>query len=104
MDKIQYKDLPDTISPEIYAEWRNIGLHKAREKFHSKGFPLIKGMGTKLIADKRAVMLFDLGLDEKQQASICNKIAEQITGEMVSLGGDSSDWIREPKTENPRIP
>ena len=88
VDKIQFKDLPETITPEIYAEWRNIGLHKAREKFHSKGFPLIQGMGSKLIADKRAVILFDLGLDDKQRSMIYHEIAEQMSNELINSGGD----------------
>ncbi len=88
MDNIRFKDLPDTITPEIYAEWRNIGLHKAREKFHSRGFPLIEGMGTKLIADKRAVILFELGLDDRQLGMIYHEIAEQIAKGMINSGGD----------------
>lgn len=88
MDNIRFRDLPDTITPEIYAEWRNIGLHKAREKFHSRGFPLIQGMGTKLIADKRAIMLCELGLDDRQLQMIYHEIAEQIASSMVDSGGD----------------
>ena len=56
-----YADLPDTITPMDYAEWRGIGENKAREIFNSKGFPRIVGTGVKQIADKRAVMIFDLG-------------------------------------------
>ena len=87
-DRIYFRNLPETITPEIYAEWRNIGLHKARERFHSRGFPLIEGMGTKLIADKRAVMLFDLGLNDKQRAMIYHEIAEQISNTLIASGGD----------------
>ena len=55
-----YKDLPDTINPYDYAEWRGIGENKAREIFNSKGFPRIQGTGIKQIADKRAVLLHEL--------------------------------------------
>lgn len=39
---IKFEDLPDTITPEIYSDWRGIGIVKARERFHSLNFPLIK--------------------------------------------------------------
>ncbi len=55
-----YADLPDTITPMDYAEWRGIGENNARDIFKSEGFPRIKGTGVKQIADKRAVLIFDL--------------------------------------------
>ena len=76
--KITYKELPDTITPFDYAEWRGIGENKAREKFNSKGFPKIEGMGTKLIADKRAVLLFELGLTGQDRQNTLKEIAREI--------------------------
>ena len=46
---IKFEDLPDTITPEIYSDWRGIGIVKARERFHSLNFPLIKNCGANLI-------------------------------------------------------
>lgn len=34
----KYEDLPETITPMDYAEWRGIGENKAREIFNRKGF------------------------------------------------------------------
>jgi hypothetical protein len=76
--QITYKELPDTITPFDYAEWRGIGENKAREKFNSKGFPKIEGMGTKLIADKRAVLLFELGLTGRDRQDTLREIAREI--------------------------
>lgn len=75
---IRYEDLPDTITPYDYAEWRGCGENKAREKFNSKGFPRIKGMGVKQIADKRAVYLFELGLSEEDRKEVLKEIAKEI--------------------------
>lgn len=33
-----FKELPDTITPYDYAEWRGIGENKAREIFNSNRF------------------------------------------------------------------
>lgn len=33
--KIKFNELPDTITPEIYSDWRGIGIAKARDRFHS---------------------------------------------------------------------
>ena len=38
-----FNELPDTITPYDYADWRGVGEGKAREIFSSKGFPKIKG-------------------------------------------------------------
>ena len=73
-----YAELNDTITPYDYAEWRGIGENKAREIFNSKGFPRIQGTGVKQIADKRAVLLFDLGLSEKDKQEILKEMAKQI--------------------------
>lgn len=71
-------DLPDTITPYDYADWRGIGENKAREIFNSKGFPRIKGTGVKQLADKRAVLLFELGLKEEEKQEVLKEIARQI--------------------------
>lgn len=76
--KITYEDLPDTITPYDYADWRGIGENKAREIFNSKGFPRIKGTGVKQIADKRAVYLHELGLLEEDKKEILKEMAKQI--------------------------
>lgn len=73
-----YEDLPDTITPLDYAEWRGIGENKAREIFNSKGFPRIKGTGVKQIADKRAVYLYELGLIEEDKKEVLKEMARQI--------------------------
>lgn len=75
---INYKDLKDTITPFDYAEWRGIGENKAREIFNRKDFPRIKGTGTKQLADKRAVLLYDLGLTGSDKQEILQEIAKQI--------------------------
>ena len=60
-----FEDLPETITPLDYAEWRGIGENKAREIFNSKDFPRIKGTGVKQIADKRAILLSFIRTDNK---------------------------------------
>ena len=43
-----YDELPETITPYDYADWRGIGENKAREIFNRKDFPRIKvGTGSK---------------------------------------------------------
>lgn len=74
----KYEDLSDTITPLEYADWRGIGENKAREIFNSKGFPRLKGTGTKQVADKRAVLLYDLGLQEEDKKEVLKEIAKQI--------------------------
>lgn len=74
----KYEDLPDTITPYDYADWRGIGENKAREIFNSKGFPRIKGTGVKQVADKRAVFLFELGLTEEDKKEVLKELAKQI--------------------------
>ena len=76
--KTSYQELPDTITPLDYANWRGIGENKAREIFNRKDFPKIKGMGTKLIADKRAVFIYELGLDEEEKQKLLKEIAVAI--------------------------
>lgn len=74
----KYEDLPDTITPMDYAEWRGIGENKAREIFNSKGFPRLKGTGVKQVADKRAVFLYELGLTEEDKKEILKEMAKAI--------------------------
>ncbi len=76
--KITYGELPDTITPYDYADWRGIGENKAREIFNSKGFPRIEGTGVKQIADKRAVYLYELGLSEEDRKEILKEMARKI--------------------------
>ncbi len=73
-----FNELPDTITPFDYADWRGIGENKAREIFNRKDFPRIKGTGVKQVADKRAVLLYDLGLKEEDKTTILKEIAKEI--------------------------
>jgi hypothetical protein len=73
-----YEQLPDTITPYDYADWRGIGENKAREIFNSKGFPRIIGVGNKQVADKRAVLLHELGLTEEDKVEVLKEIARAI--------------------------
>lgn len=74
----RYEDLNDTITPLDYANWRGIGENKAREIFNSKGFPRIQGTGVKQLADKRAVLLYELGLKEEEKQIVLKEIAKKI--------------------------
>ena len=73
-----YQELPDTITPYDYAEWRGMGENKAREIFNSKGFPRILGTGVKQLADKRAVLLYELGLTAEEKTEVLKEIARAI--------------------------
>ena len=73
-----FNELPDKITPYDYADWRGVGEGKAREIFSSKGFPKIKGTGVKQLADKRAVLLYELGLKEEEKQEVLKEIARQI--------------------------
>ena len=75
---VTFEELPDTITPYDYAEWRGIGEGTAREIFHSKGFPRLKGTGVKQVADKRAVLLHELGLNEEDKTKLLHAIAERM--------------------------
>lgn len=65
---LNWKDAPDTISPEIYAEIRGIGVKNARNIFKRKDFPRIESAGNKQLADKTAVRLYDMGINTKTNA------------------------------------
>jgi hypothetical protein len=73
-----YEELPETITPLDYAEWRGIGENKAREIFNSQGFPRLKGTGVKQLADKRAVYLYELGLSEEDKKEALKEVAKLI--------------------------
>ena len=75
---IKYEDLPETITPLDYANWRGIGENKAREIFNSKGFPRIQGVGVKQLADKRAVLLYELGLKPEEKQEVLKEMAKKI--------------------------
>ena len=75
---IKFEDLPDTITQEIYSDWRGIGIVKARERFHSLNFPLIKNCGANLIADKRAVFIHEFCTDDETKKVLLEKIAKQL--------------------------
>lgn len=74
----KYEELPDTIGVEDYMKWRGCGRPTADAVFHQKGFPRVQGTGTKLIADKRAVLLYELGLKEDEKQAVLKEIARQI--------------------------
>ena len=73
-----YSELNDTITPLDYAEWRGVGGNTARNIFNSKGFPRLQGTGVKQVADKRAVLLYELGLSEEDRKEVLKEIARQI--------------------------
>ncbi len=73
-----YEELPDTITPYDYADWRGVGENTARNIFNSKGFPRLQGTGVKQLADKRAVYLYELGLDEEDKKEVLKEIAREI--------------------------
>lgn len=75
---ITFNDLPETITPLDYANWRGIGESKAREIFNSKGFPRLQGTGVKQLADKVAVRLYELGLSEEDKKEVLKEIAKEI--------------------------
>ena len=51
---------------------------KARERFHSYGFPLMKNCGANLIADKRAVFIYEFCVDEETKKMMLEKIAARM--------------------------
>ena len=70
---IKFVDLPDTITPEDYAKWRGIGVDHARNRFHAKGFPTLNVAGNRLIADKKALLMFELNIEPKDFIEFLNK-------------------------------
>lgn len=75
---VTFQELPETISPLDYANWRGIGENKAREIFNRKDFPRLQGTGVKQLADKRAVLLYELGLKPEEKQEVLKEIAKQI--------------------------
>jgi len=75
---VTFAELPDTINPYDYADWRGVGENTAREMFNSKGFPRLKGTGVKQLADKRAVLLYELGLSEEDKKEVLKEIARTL--------------------------
>lgn len=60
---LNWEDAPDTITPEIYAQIRGHSPEWARNRFKEKNFPRLES--GKLVADKTAVRLYDMGIDIK---------------------------------------
>ncbi len=60
---LNWNEAPDTITPEIYSKIRGHSDQWAREQFNKKDFPKLDS--GKLIADKTAVILYDLGINPK---------------------------------------
>ena len=60
--RIEFKNLPDTIGVKEYMSWRNCGRKTADEVFHSKNFPRLPHTGNRLMADKYAVLAYELGI------------------------------------------
>lgn len=83
-----YEQLPDTITPYDYMEWRGVGEPTARSIFNMKGFPRIQGTGVKQIADKRAVYLFELGLLNEDKQEVLKEIAKQMINKegVITIG------------------
>ncbi len=79
-----YNELPDTITPLDYMEWRNCGRATADAVFHSKGFPRLENTGTKLLADKRAVLLYELGLTKEDKEIVLKEIAKEVIGGSIT--------------------
>lgn len=86
-----YCDLPDTITPADYSDWRGIGIVNSREIFKSTGFPAIKGAGGKQLADKRAVLLFELGLKEKDKQKLLKEIARELITNDIEKGTKNNE-------------
>lgn len=60
---MNWKEAPDTITPEIYARIRGHSPKWASARLKKKDFPKIES--GKQIADKTAVMLYDMGINIK---------------------------------------
>ena len=75
---IKYEDLPDTITPIEYMKWRGCGRATADAVFHAKDFPRIQNTGTKLMADKRAVLFHELGLPEEDRKEVLKEMAREM--------------------------
>ena len=63
-----WDEAPDTINPDVYSKIRGISPQKARDIFNKKDFPRLESAGTKQLADKTAVRLYDMGINTKTNA------------------------------------
>lgn len=75
---VKYKDLPDTITVNDYMKWRGCGRPVADAVFHAEGFPRIKHTGNKLLADKRAVLIYELDLPLEEKQEFLKELAKNI--------------------------
>lgn len=60
---LTWKKAPETITPVDLAKILGIGENKAREIFNSKGFPRVRGVGIKQLADKQMAHLWIKGIN-----------------------------------------
>lgn len=75
---VRYEELPDTITVQDYMKWRKCGRQTADAVFHSKGFPRLKNTGNRLLADKRAVFIYELDLPEEEKQEMLRELAKNI--------------------------
>ena len=81
---IKYEDLPDTIGIREYMQWRGCGRATADATFHAKCFTRLRNTGTKLLADKRAVLLYEMGLSEENTNFVLKEIAREMIGVKIN--------------------
>ena len=62
---MNWNEAPDTITPEIYSQIRGHSVQWARDRFNERNFPKLES--GKQIADKTAVMLYDLGINNNSK-------------------------------------
>lgn len=86
-----FQDLPDTIGVKEYMDWRNCGRMTADAAFHSKGFPRLWNESNKLQADKRAVLLFELGLTKEDRELVLKEIARELVSREMKGGENNVD-------------
>jgi hypothetical protein len=80
---VKFEDLPDTITPQDYSDWRGIGINRAREIFNSRSFPRLN-YGGRLLADKRAVLLFDLGLPKEEIKDVYSNMGKEMARSILA--------------------
>lgn len=88
---MNWDEAPDTITPEIYAKIRGHSLQWARDRFNEKNFPKIES--GKQIADKTAVMLYDLGISTKANAKQCVEYLILLELQKISKGVKTNEKI-----------
>lgn len=99
-----YEDLPDTIGVEEYMEWRGCGRAIADAVFHQENFPRIRGTGVKLLADKRAVLLFETGLSNEDRQEVLKEIARQIIWKEKTMSKYRQGYVKALKDISLAIP